>query len=306
MSTITKLSTLALVAVFAVACSDQPAPAAPEGGSTGNLGFSLVPADPTGDNTLTVEHFEVCKFYTEGTGPDLVVQVDVDIGNDGGSDATHQVTLAGTGMVADACQEVWLQGGTSKDKVTVTEVTDLSATYTTSVARTFILDGTPGGPDANKNGLVDGDSGVLLVFTNTLIPPQPGRMTGGGSFFNSGRFTHGFELHCDPNNLPNNLEVNWQGSSNQFHLTSLTSVACTDDPALNPLPRPAPFDTYMGTGVGTLNGVPGATIVFTFTDDGEPGTSDFADISITPPGGGTPITASGLLRFGNHQAHPDN
>jgi hypothetical protein len=251
-----------------------------------------------------MEFFEVCKFYTEGTGPDLQVRVDVDIGNDGGIDATQMVTLAGTGMVADACQEVWLHGSGSKDKVTVTEVTDLSATYTTSVTRTFVLDGVAGS-DSNRDGIVDGDSGVLLVLTNTLIPLEDGRMTGGGSFFNSGRFTHGFELHCDPNNLPNNLEINWRGSSNAFHLTSLTSATCTDDPALSPLPRPAPFDTYMGVGVGTLNGVPGAVITFTFTDAGEPGTSDLADISIVPPGGGTPIAVSGLLRFGNHQAHPN-
>ena len=58
--------------------------------------------------------------------------------------------------------------------------------------------------------------------------------------------------------------------------------------------------------VGTLNGVPGATITFTFTDAGEGGSADLADISIVPPGGGPPIVASSTLRSGNQQAHPDN
>jgi len=151
-----------------------------------------------------------------------------------------------------------------------------------------------------------GDTGRLFVFYNTQNPPPPppldGRMTGGGSvFMGDVRFTHGFELHCDPNDLPNNLEVNWP--DNRFHLTSLTSVVCTDDPALNPLPRKAGFDTYTATGEGLWNGQPGATIEFVFTDDGEPGTKDHAMMAITPPGGGAPVVVDGFLVKGNHQAH---
>lgn len=151
------------------------------------------------------------------------------------------------------------------------------------------------------------DFGWVLIFRNEATPPPPpppsldGRMTGGGSvFMGDTRFTHGFELHCDPNDLPNNLEVNWP--DNRFHLTSLTSVVCTDDPALNPLPRKAGFDTYTASGVGLWNGQPGATIDFVFTDDGEPGTKDWAEMTITPPGG-SPVVVSGYLTKGNHQAH---
>lgn len=111
---------------------------------------------------------------------------------------------------------------------------------------------------------------------------------------------NGFELHCDLNDLPNTLEVNWP--DNRFHLTELTSVVCTDDPALHPLPRKAGFDTYTASGVGLWNGQPGATIDFVFTDDGEPGRKDHATMTITPPGG-SPVTVSGFLRKGNHQAH---
>lgn len=148
-----------------------------------------------------------------------------------------------------------------------------------------------------------GDFGRLLLYRNETLPPPPldGRMTGGGSvFLGDTRFTHGFELHCNVNDLPNNLEVNWP--DNRFHLTALTSVVCTDDPALNPLPRKAGFDTYTATGVGLHNGQPGATIEFVFTDDGEPGTKDHATMTITPAGG-SPVTVDGYLTKGNHQAH---
>jgi hypothetical protein len=130
-------------------------------------------------------------------------------------------------------------------------------------------------------------------------------MTGGGSVFTSEgqRVTHGFELHCDEEVGPNRLEVNWGG--NHFHLEDLTSAVCTDDPSIEPPPPAAPFDTYVGVGTGRCNGVPGATITFTFTDAGEPGTADTATIEITgcPDGGG--ITVSDNLKKGNHQAHKD-
>jgi hypothetical protein len=205
---VNRVVTAAAVAAFAVACSDAD-PAGP-GGTPGNLQLSEIPADPTGDNTLTNELFEVCKFYTEGTGPDLVVQVAVDIGNDGSIDDTRNVTLKGTGVVGEACQEVWLHGGSSKDKVTVTEVTDLSATYTTTVARTYVLDGGPvQGPDTNMDGLVDGDSGVLLVLTNTLIPQggegcTPGywkNHAGPDSFSNGGKKKPSSWEVYDPNDF---------------------------------------------------------------------------------------------------------
>lgn len=132
-------------------------------------------------------------------------------------------------------------------------------------------------------------------------------MTGGGSVIDlsgtpSTRVTHGFELHCDISKKPNNLEVNW-GNGNKFHLTSLTSAFCFDDPTIVPNPPAAGFDTYIGTGTGTLNGVAGATITFTFTDAGEPGTNDNAKIKITDSGGTIVVNVSGNLHNGNHQAH---
>ncbi len=133
-------------------------------------------------------------------------------------------------------------------------------------------------------------------------PVLEGRMTGGGSVIDPvvGRVTHGFELHCDATEPPNNLEVNWGG--NRFHLETLTSAFCLDDPSIDPGQPAAPFDTYEGTGTGRCNGEP-ASIKWEFTDAGEPGVNDRAEISIS---GACTLTVSGTLERGNHQAHPDS
>ena len=41
------------------------------------------------------------------------------------------------------------------------------------------------------------------------------------------------------------------------------------------------FDTYIGKGKGSYNGVEGTTATWKFTDAGEPGNEDTAEISIT-------------------------
>jgi hypothetical protein len=132
-------------------------------------------------------------------------------------------------------------------------------------------------------------------------------MTGGGSIFDTnsqvdytGRTTHGMVLHCDARN-PNNLQINWEGNS--FHLTSLNSAMCPDDPAISPNPPDAQFDTIIGMGEGRFNGERGYQIMFTFTDAGEPGTADTATIVIQDPDGNDVLNISGYLTFGNHQAH---
>ncbi|MEK6901776.1 MAG: hypothetical protein AABX37_05510 [Nanoarchaeota archaeon] len=136
------------------------------------------------------------------------------------------------------------------------------------------------------------------------LPTDNRRMTGGGSVFtaNPGRVTHGFELHCDVSNLPNRLEVNW-GKGNKFHLESLTSALCFDDPVLDEEQPVAGFDTYKGKGTGRYNGVSGATAEWKFTDDGEPGTSDHVTLEIKDVNSAVVLTVSGVLDRGNHQAH---
>ncbi len=135
-------------------------------------------------------------------------------------------------------------------------------------------------------------------------PAAPGRMTGGGSVFTKDgvRVTHGFELHCDINVTPNNLEINWD-KGNKFHLDTLTSATCSDDPSIVPNPPAAGFDTYVGRGTGKYNGVAGATAEWTFTDAGEPGKNDTAKIVIKDVNNVVVLTVSGNLKVGNQQAH---
>lgn len=129
----------------------------------------------------------------------------------------------------------------------------------------------------------------------------PGRMTGGGTIGDN-LAKHGFELHCDTSQLPNNLEVNWD-KGNKFHLDTLTAAGCSDDPLITPNPPAAGFDTYVGRGTGKFNGVSGYTAKWKFTDAGEPGVNDFATISIFDPSNVLVASFSGNLSKGNQQAH---
>ena len=161
----------------------------------------------------------------------------------------------------------------------------------------------------NKLGkkLLLGSAGVFVALAASAGKPPDCWMTGGGSIFDAdgmveytGRTTHGMVLHCDSRN-PNRLEINWEG--NQFHLTSLNAAMCPDTAGIEPNPPGAAFDTFQGMGEGRLNGVPGATISFTFTDAGEPGVNDTAEITIFDPDGWQVLNIAGPLTFGNHQAH---
>ena len=138
-------------------------------------------------------------------------------------------------------------------------------------------------------------------------------MTGGGSFFQTAggvefRVTHGFELHCQPDEGvlpgPNNLEVNWDG--NRFHLEELTMGVCTAEHMPSAPPKKSSFSDYYGAGTGRYNGVPGARAIWHFDDEGEPGVNDHVYYLIVfDADGNAVLSTSGVatLTFGNHQAH---
>lgn len=138
-------------------------------------------------------------------------------------------------------------------------------------------------------------------------PVVKGRMTGGGGQLTIGDMwvSRGFTIHCDIT-LSNNLEINWPG--NKWHLDKpLTSATCIDDPAVSPVPPRAPFDTFIGGGIGRLNGEDGALVRFRFVDTGERGgATDRASIQIWNAAGvlvlDVPLT---VLTHGNIQAHED-
>jgi hypothetical protein len=147
---------------------------------------------------------------------------------------------------------------------------------------------------------------IVQICPNFVPPPGVypalGRMTGGGRVLgNETTVTHGFELHCNINTTPNNLEINW-GKGNHFHLETLSESACLSDPSLSSNPPEAGFNRLIGSASGKYNGLPGATAQFTFTDTGEPGKQDLAKIEITV-GGMTVLSVSGNLKSGNQQAH---
>ncbi len=157
-------------------------------------------------------------------------------------------------------------------------------------------------------------TGASASDVTTILPPPPaplptgsvcGRFTGGGSIFVQGaRVTHGFELHCDPSQKPNNLEINIGGS--QFHLSDLTTASCTFDPNVgSPAPPAAPFNTLTATGQGQFTGQSGpVSIAFVITDAGEPGRNDTFGFTIRDANGNVLFFApSTNLTFGNQQAH---
>jgi hypothetical protein len=196
---------------------------------------------------------------------------------------------------------------------TVTGANPQSGEGTTNAAgeATFTYTGVNAGEDTIVASFEDqaGETVRSNPVTKTWVEEEEeeirGWMTGGGSVFTGDgtRVTHGFELHCMPADGPNDLQVNW-GKGNRFHLTSLTTASCSDNPAISPGSPSAGFDTLEGAGTGTYNGQPGARAKWTFTDAGEPGTDDTAALTVEDAGHTVVLSVSGSLKHGNQQAHP--
>ena len=148
---------------------------------------------------------------------------------------------------------------------------------------------------------------------NLLPPPSMcGRMYGGGSFpiSNGTNAYHGFNLG-NVNNPPNRMTVSWKdsnGNTQKFCLTQLTSALLYDDPTFTPSPPRSGFDSYTGSGTGTINGVAGATATWTFTDKGSVGTNDTVNMQIKNAAGTVVMTTVGTVKqnspCGNHHACP--
>jgi hypothetical protein len=115
----------------------------------------------------------------------------------------------------------------------------------------------------------------------------------------------------DATESPNRLQINWHpdggGPGGRFHLETLTSALCTDDPSIEPAPPDAPFDTYEGTGMGRLDGEDGASAEWLFSDAGEPGLNDRIGYLVIRDGNGNMVIDLAFpgeaLTYGNHQAH---
>lgn len=132
-----------------------------------------------------------------------------------------------------------------------------------------------------------------------------GFLTGGGKLAATSTTpatTFGTELYCDTSTTPDNLQINWS-KGQRFHLSTLTSASCTNDPSFSAGSPTAPFNTYQGSGSGSYDGVAGATATWTFTDHGEPGSNDTVALKVTDAGGNVVLNVSGTLSGGNIQAH---
>jgi hypothetical protein len=230
-----------------------------------------------------------------------------DLVNPVGGTFNFTISIKGGSTIATAvavggCSGVFANLGF--DPITITEA-DIADVVLESIV--VSANAVSSNVNLNKNSVIvvlpEDPNPVVVTFTNGSVPPG-GRWTGGGSINpTTQRVTHGFELHCSVNALPNNLEVNWPDDAHhRFHLDALTSVTCgtMHSPCGNP--GNVPFIT--ATGTGAFDGVAGATIGFTFMDAGEPGVDDWASCYSIVAAGTNVLTASGCLQFGNHQFHP--
>ena len=298
---------VAASAMTLAACSDSPSRSmlAPQDAL---LGFQPPVPRPGGTTVRSAEaeRLEVCKDYAAGSQAPALTNFTVVVS--GGTTAGFTFQLA-----AGACAEIWVNGSSTADNVSVTET--VPAGFTAAWVTTTVL---PTGGSSGSGGVASAAiggatlTGALIVFTNTPITPPPpppnlqGRMTGGGAQIYGGvRITRGFTIHCDIV-LSNNLEINWEG--NRWHIDKpLTAATCIDDPAYTEQPPVAPFNTFIGEGIGRLNGVDGSKVYFTFIDAGEPGKNDKASIKIVAPDGVTVVLDIPLVLLdnGNIQAHYD-
>jgi hypothetical protein len=141
---------------------------------------------------------------------------------------------------------------------------------------------------------------------NTVYRGGAPRMTGGGhapTVIPAGdEVHHGFTLRCNASDHPQRLEINW-GQGNSFHLTTLTSAQCLDDPSVEPDPPSAGFDTYIGSGTGRLKGGETGTAEWCFLDAGEPGTPDRIQVVVRDSSGTIILLFVDEFNQGNHQAH---
>jgi hypothetical protein len=93
-------------------------------------------------------------------------------------------------------------------------------------------------------------------------------------------------------------------SCDRFVSTAINSAVFSDSPRIVSNPPRSRVDTVVFAGIGRWNGRPGYTFETRATDAGEPGHGrDTFSITVRAPGGAIVSTVSGILKYGNNQAH---
>ncbi|MDO9445419.1 MAG: post-COAP-1 domain-containing protein, partial [Dehalococcoidia bacterium] len=154
----------------------------------------------------------------------------------------------------------------------------------------------------DSSGATDTATVTVTIGAPTSGGTGTGRMTGGGNVVVSGdHYTFGLSLRCNASG--NNFQFNDHEGGVKFHLQTITSVTCSDNPAINPKPRPASIDTMVLMGTGRLGNGATGTVELTLTDQGEPGRNDTISVVIKDASGQVISQVSGKLTGGNIQAH---
>jgi hypothetical protein len=132
--------------------------------------------------------------------------------------------------------------------------------------------------------------------THSPDPDHPVRMTGGGNLItvDGKRVTHGFVLPCTVGGKRKDaLQIHWR-DDHRFQLENLTAAACSAEGGTM---------FHRGNGTGRYNDTAGASVEWTFTDAGSPGTGDTARIVVRNSAGTVVLDVSGSLRKGEHRTH---
>ncbi len=294
-----RIGDVAVVATLLTACADPPIAPKPTPEAMG-VTANLVNKPPL-DITLEGEAW-VCEDGSEPAG-NFTFAASVD-----GGPATIHSVARGTCVMVHSVSRV----GSTRASVSVTENVPSGWTLESITIESNYQNRPdlyePAINSPNASGTIRNDVGVVFTFINATTPPNTGgRMTGGGvQIFGGVKISRGFTIHCDII-LSNNLEINWTGG-NKWHIDKpLTKATCFDDPAYDETPPVAPFNTFIGEGIGRLNGVDGSKVYLTFIDAGEPGKNDKAAIKMIAPDGVTVVLdiPLSLLDNGNIQAHYD-
>jgi hypothetical protein len=148
--------------------------------------------------------------------------------------------------------------------------------------------------------------GCIIIFHNA--PPTStiasGRMKGDASSTTGDGVDVkvDVDLQCDIT-LKSKLDIKWKGHHWKVD-NPLTSATCIDDPGVSPEPKPAPFDTFNGTGTGDLDGADGSRAEFSFVDAGGKGDTDKAAIKIFDPAGNLVLNVPlGFITHGKLEAN---